>query len=140
MNNNEMGMDDIIYAPNYFGSSNGILDIEEEKEYALDSYMVFDNIEFKTLDDVKHHLINILEMFPKVYYNIYIEKSNKYDGIHILYNKGRVDIIIPHKTSDTQIERELLYKTVTYNSCYFAENQPFKRFDDLIFDFRNIFR
>lgn len=82
-NDNETGMDKIVYAPNYMGSNNGILEIEEDKEYALDSYLAFDGIEFKSIEDVKEHIRNILEKFTKVYYNIYIEESIKYDIIHI---------------------------------------------------------
>lgn len=132
-------MDNIVYAPNYFGSSNGILDVEEEKEYYLDSYLVFDDIEFRTLNDVKSHIINILEKFTNVYYNIFIEKSDKYDCVHIQYSHGRIAIQIPKPTKETEIEREYLYKTITYNGCALAEIQPFKTFDSLLLDFRNIF-
>lgn len=142
--NDNMGYNEIIYAPSYFASSDGILQVEEEETFNLDSYLVFNHREYTTIEDFKLDIINLLEKNANIHYNILSKSGDKYDIITISHNNDyiRIYILKPKNKSiniQEQIVQKFLYRDVFYNNRMFKTKAPFRSLTELNTDIRNVF-
>jgi len=139
--NSTQNMEPVVYAPGYHGSADGILELEDNIEFDFSSYMMFNNVEYKTIDDFIQVIQSLLEKNAKIKYNISVDINEQTQSAEILITSADryLKILIPKRQSEINIIREYLFKEAVYHGVYYSHLTPLKNLDSIELDIRNLF-
>jgi hypothetical protein len=134
--------DDIVYSP-AFQSDQGILDLTaDESTYDVNSFMVFKDVEYETVEDFIRQFTCILDFNYKIHYNII--KDIKPDGMSSISiedsTKSKLVIVVPRKISEIDIIRETLFVESVYKGNILNALHPIATLESILLEMENIFK
>lgn len=133
--NDFLNHNDIIYSPKYKSSKDLLNWIEEDIDFNASSYMIFEDIEYKTIYDFVRAILESIKINSesKIGYNLNLSMNG--DRIEFFSKRGSLIIRIPAKNSPLNIERNyLFYNTKDRDGNIIKINQMTNSLKQFIFE------